>query len=304
MGDFSVLLPVYQGDQPDFFKRAIQSVTVDQEHPPSELVIVRDGPVGAGLSATLDLVRNGHLTDGVPVKVVELTRNVGLAHALEAGLAACAHEIVARADADDVSLPRRFAVQVPLVEAGVDLLSSAVAEFASDESNPGLVRAWPTDAGDIAALARLADPFNHPSVIYRRTAVAAAGGYEHLERMEDYWLFARMIAAGARVSNVAEPLVLYRVGAGAYERRGGWRLLRSEVVLQWRMMRTGFTNPLQFLRNLAVRGVWRFTPSAIRQPLYRTATQLRGRPVRGRCIVGGARRRSTVRQTGVNTGEG
>ena len=47
--------------------------------------------------------------------------------------------------------------------------------------------------------------------------------------MEDYWLFARMIDAGARVANVAEPLVKYRVGAGAYARRGGWQLLRSEI---------------------------------------------------------------------------
>ena len=283
MGEFSVLLPVYRGDRPEFFIRAVQSVTVDQELRPAELVIVRDGPLGPGLTAVLDRARRGELTAGVPVTVVELVENVGLARALEAGLAACAYDIVARADADDVSLPRRFAGQVPLVEAGIDLLSSAIVEFVSDESERGLVRAWPTDPAGIAALARFADPFNHPAVVYRRSAVVAAGGYRHLDRMEDYWLFTRMIAAGARVGNVAEPLALYRVGAGAYDRRGGWTLLRSELVLQWRLLRSGFTNPWQFMRNLAVRGAWRVVPSGVRQPLYGVATRLRGRRSVGRC---------------------
>ena len=63
--------------------------------------------------------------------------------------------------------------------------------------------------------------------------------------MEDYWLFARMIDAGARVANVAEPLVKYRVGAGAYARRGGWQLLRSEWQLQRHFRSVGFTTRSQ-----------------------------------------------------------
>ncbi len=78
-------------------------------------------------------------------------------------------------------------------------------------------------------MARFRDPFNHPTVVYRRRAVVAAGGYQHLNKMEDYWLFVRMIQDGARVANLAEPLVLYRVGAGAYQRRGGTAMLRTEL---------------------------------------------------------------------------
>lgn len=273
---FSVLLPVYRGDQPAFFERAVRSVTEDQTLRPSELVIVVDGPVGAGIAEVLRRVETGELTAGVGVHVVSLPENVGLARALEAGLAACAHEIVARADADDVSLPARFARQVPLVATrGYDLLSSAIIEFEDDEDVRGLVRAWPSDPDAIARLARLADPFNHPSVVYRRSAVAAAGGYQHLSRLEDYWLFVRMIAAGARVTNVPEPLVLYRVGAGAYRRRGGWALARSEWDLQTRLVRMGFTTRSQFLRNLVVRGLWRFVPPCLRRPAYASFTRWR-----------------------------
>ncbi len=274
---FSVLLPVYRGDRPEFFRRAIASVTIDQTLRPDELVIVRDGPVGEGLAEVVDAAASGTATAGVPVRVVALEENVGLARALEAGLAVCAHEIVARADADDISLPQRFAVQVPLVADGLDLVSSAIVEFSEDENVVGLVRGFPTDAAAIARRARFQDPFNHPATVYRRSAVRAAGGYRHLERLEDYWLFARMIHAGARVGNVAEPLVKYRVGAGAYKRRGGRDLVRSEFALQRAFRADGFTTPLQFVRNVVVRCGWRLVPTGLRQPAYALATRLRRR---------------------------
>ena len=70
---------------------------------------------------------------------------------------------------------------------------------------------------------RFRDPFNHPTVVYRRSAVLAAGGYTDMALMEDYLLFARMVDGRRRPANLAEPLVYYRVGAGAYARRGGPR---------------------------------------------------------------------------------
>lgn len=266
---FSVLLPVYHRDFPAFLRRAFRSVTTEQTLMPDEVVIVRDGPVGPELGQTLDeLVA----TSPVPVVVVELAENVGLARALEQGLEHCSYEIVARMDADDISRPERFGVQVPLVVGGLDIVGSAIEEFADEPGHggrTGVVRTPPLTGEAINRGARFHSPFNHPSVVYRRSAVAAAGGYQDLALMEDYWLFARMLQAGARAQNVAEPLVLYRVGAGAYARRGGWRLLRSELRLQRRMRRAGFTTRAQLVRNVAVRGGYRLIPEALRRRMYR-----------------------------------
>ena len=274
---FSVLLPVYAGDTASFFRRAITSVTADQTLRPDELVIVVDGPVGADTREVLDAAGAGQITGRVPVTIVALPANVGLARALIRGLEACASPIVARADADDISLPQRFERQVPMVAGGIDLVSSAIAEFHDNENKPELVRAYPTGHDEISALARFRDPFNHPAVVYRRDAIDAADGYQHLEKMEDYWLFVRMIHTGATVANVAEPLVLYRIGAGAYERRGGWTLLRSELRLQAWMLRSGFTTVGQFGRNVAVRGLWRFVPTSLRQQIYGVVARRPGR---------------------------
>ncbi|MFB8229015.1 glycosyltransferase [Cellulosimicrobium sp. NPDC055967] len=262
---FSLLLPVYHGDDAAHLRRAFRSATSEQDLPPDEVVLVQDGPVGPALGEVVAEIESV----GQKVTVVRLERNVGLALALEAGLARCSHEIVARTDADDVCRPERFARQIPLVAEGYDIVGSAIQEFVS-EDEPGLVRVPPLSSSDIDSGARFHSPFNHPTVVYRRSAVEAAGGYQDLPLLEDYWLFARMLARGARGRNLPEPLLLYRVGAGAYARRGGTRLLRSEIELQRRMRRIGFTSRAQALRNVVVRGGYRLVPEKVRTALYRT----------------------------------
>lgn len=263
---FSLLLPTYHADDPDHLRRAFDSAVVEQVLAPDEVVLVRDGVVPPRLQTAIDDLRSSTVAD---VRVVALEHNIGLGHALDAGLAACSHEIVARMDADDVSLPHRFAVQIPIVAQGFDLVGSALLEFGEHEDDIVGSRVPPIGEDVIRSWARFHDPFNHPTVVYRRSAVQAVGGYRDLPLMEDYWLFARMIEAGARVANVAEPLVKYRVGAGAYARRGGLQLLRSEIELQRQFLASGFTTRGQFLRNVAVRGGYRLVPERVRRVAYR-----------------------------------
>ena len=83
-------------------------------------------------------------------------------------MAACAHDIVARMDADDIALPHRFAVQVPLVEGGVDIVGSSLLEFGTDPDDIVGKRVPPIDPDEIVRYARFHQPFNHPTVVYRR----------------------------------------------------------------------------------------------------------------------------------------
>ena len=262
----SLLLPVWQRDRPEHLTEAFRSTVLDQTRRPDHVVIVRDGPVDAVLA---DRIAELAATSPVPVDVLELDRNLGLGPALDAGLAACRHDVVARMDADDISLPHRFAVQMPIIEAGADIVGSGLLEFGEGADDVVGRRTPPTDPDDIRTRARFADPFNHPTVVYRRACVQGVGGYGDFALMEDYLLWAKMIAAGAKVANVAEPLVRYRVGAGAYARRGGLAQLRAELRLQWRFRRIGFTTWAQFLRNVAVRGGYRLVPERVRRALYR-----------------------------------
>lgn len=263
---FSLLLPVWAGDRADFLTAAFRSSVQEQTRPPAQVVIVRDGPLPAPLA---DAVAELAASAPVPVDVVELPSNGGLGPALDAGLAACRYGIVARMDADDLSLPHRFAVQLPMIESGFDLVGSGLLEFGDDPDDLVGTRVPPVLPADIAARARFADPFNHPTVVYRRDLVQAVGGYSDFALMEDYLLWAKLLVAGARVANVAEPLVKYRVGAGAYARRGGLGQLRAELAVQRRFRQLGFTTRGQYARNVVLRGGYRLVPERLRRMAYR-----------------------------------
>ena len=263
---FSVLLPIWAGDRPDFLTAAFESTVDGQTRPPDQVVVVQDGPVGEQLAKRVAELAGA---SRVPVDVLVLERNVGLGPALDAGLAACRYPVVARMDADDVSVAHRFAVQLPVIESGVDIVGSGLAEFTDDPDQVVGTRTPPIEPAAIRERARFAVPFNHPTVVYRRDLVLAVGGYTDFARMEDYLLWAKLILAGARVANVAEPLVRYRVGAGAYARRGGLEQLRTELDVQRRFRRLGFTTRIQYLRNVVVRGGYRLVPEGLRRAAYR-----------------------------------
>lgn len=291
---FCVLMSVYRGDALAHLERAVRSATVEQNIPPNQLVIVRDGPVAADVQAFLDglegtvagwFASQSRGTDSAPkISAVPLERNQGLAHALNVGLAHCEYELVARADADDISLPSRFATMLPLFDGAseVGVAGSAIQEFSGDEENAwdeasrGQVRVLPSGGRELEKFARIQSPLHHPSVVFRKSAVLAAGGYpEHAGRFEDYLLWERLMLRGVAFVNVSEVLVLYRVDAGAYERRGGWEMFREELRLQRWFLHDGFVSAPQFVRNVAIRACYRLIPTGVRRNMYRMLVKLR-----------------------------
>ncbi|KAF5294005.1 hypothetical protein FQR65_LT20016 [Abscondita terminalis] len=182
---FSLLLPVYAGDDPAFLRLAFESSVDRQTLRPAEAVIVQDGPVPTPLVEELARIE---AASPVPVSVVRLPENRGLTTALNAGLDACAYPVVARIDADDFSLPERFARQWELMEQGYDLVGTGMAEFDEDPEAPGALRVPPVGAQRIRDHARTHNPFNHPTMMYRVAALDRIGRYEPFGKMEDYWL--------------------------------------------------------------------------------------------------------------------
>ena len=186
---FSVLMCVYRGDDPAHLREAFDSVTVEQVRPPAQVVLVQDGPVPTALDEAIQRLVAEPV---VPVELVRLPVNRGLGVALTAGLARCAHDVVARMDADDISLPDRFAVQLPVVEGGADVVGSGMLEIGSGRDDVVGRRVPPLTPERIVESSRMAQPFNHPTVVYRRSARAAAGRSPAVQPMADYPPVARM----------------------------------------------------------------------------------------------------------------
>ena len=136
-------------------------------------MVVRDGPVAPALAATLDELAD---TSPVPVDVVALHANIGLGPALDAGLAACTHDVVARMDADDLSLPHRFAVQMPIIEAGADLVGAGLVEFGARAEDLVGRRTPPTDPETSATAPGSPTPSTTPPSSTAAAACRPSGG--------------------------------------------------------------------------------------------------------------------------------
>ncbi|MDO4898664.1 MAG: glycosyltransferase, partial [Rothia sp. (in: high G+C Gram-positive bacteria)] len=203
--------------------------------------------------------------------------------ALREGLEACAFDIVARADADDISLPQRFEKQVPLVaDATYDVVGAAMNEFVTDPTHVESVRVPPKNSRAISATFTWRNPMLHPTVVLRKSAVQAVGSYTEVPGAEDYWLWARMNRAGFIFGNLEEPLVAYRISE-AYTRRGGVPAFVKDYEIQRRLYAGGVLTKTQWVRNMAVRSVYRFVPEETRKKTFRALTQIRknGTSLRG-----------------------
>ena len=119
----------------------------------------------------------------------------------------------------------------------------------------------------VAAIGRL-NPVNHPTVMMRRSAVVDVGGYQPLSGMEDYLLWARLAASGARFHNLPEPLVRYRVDHESYQRRADPAAIRAEWVLQRHLRHLGLVGPMRSATNLVVRVAFRLLPPFLMRPAY------------------------------------
>src|SRR5699024_12311847 len=116
-----------RGDWADRRGRARRSGTLEQGLRPARLFVTVDGAVPAELAAVVDRVEQGGFG---PSLVLRHEAHRGVAAALQDGLEASPHDLVARADADDICRPERFARQIPRMdEDGLDLLGSSMREF-------------------------------------------------------------------------------------------------------------------------------------------------------------------------------
>ncbi len=221
----SVLMSVYKNDVAENVKTAVGSI-INQTYRPSQVVIVVDGPVPEKTMSTLDELKNTY----TEVEIYPLAQNVGLGNALKEGMTHCTNEIVARMDSDDIAVEDRFEKQIKLFEEDPELsiVGSNIAEFIGDKQNVVSVRAGPESHEDICKYLKKRCPFNHMTVMFKKSEVEKSGGYLHWFYNEDSYLWARMYLAGCKFANIPENLVFARINEATFQRRGGYKYYKSE----------------------------------------------------------------------------
>jgi glycosyltransferase involved in cell wall biosynthesis len=266
--NFSVLIPVYAKENPENFTQALNSI-IKQTLIPSEIVIVKDGPLTSELDNVIESFARSY---GNLFKIVFLEKNAGLGVALKLGVLNCSNEIIARMDSDDIASPLRFEKQIGFLgeNIDIDIVGTWIAEFVNNPSEIVSVRTVPQFHQDILKFAKFRNPMNHMTVMFRKKAVLDAGNYQHFISFEDYYLWCRMLINGAKFANIPEPLVFVRRGINFVKRRGGLVYFRQEIEFQKKLYKIGFISMFEFVRNIILRGSVRLLPSFFLESLYTT----------------------------------
>lgn len=259
---YSVLMAVYAKENPTFLKESIESM-LQQTIPSDDIVIVKDGPLPDDLESILDLYQN-HL------QIIPLERNVGLGKALAIGLKRCKHELVARMDSDDLSRHDRIEKQLAVFQNNPEcvLCGGYIEEFINQPGDLGLIKKVPTNTNEIMHFMKKRNPFNHVTVMFKKSIIIQAGNYRSFYLNEDYELWSRVLSISQSIINLPYTLCDVRIGNGMFERRGGWKYLKYDYALQKKLLNLGITTPLEMSTNLALRSAIRLMPSSFRKHVY------------------------------------
>lgn len=264
--DLSVIMSVYHKDKPAALRTCLDSL-LGQTLQAEEILVTADGPLGAELDAVL-AEYSEYIT------LFRLPENRGSAVARQRSLDEVNTTYFAVMDADDVCLPQRFATQLPvLVDGNLDVVGAAMYEFDGDGHGAPedlvIAQRAGTKTSEIASRVKIATPFNHPTVLMRTESVRAAGGYRAVAFLEDYDLFARLLANGAKAANLAEPLLYFRVNDAMFQRRLNKQAFVSEWQLQRNLVSYGLISWPRAVFNFLLRNTFRLLPRPLLRLAYR-----------------------------------
>ena len=264
---YSVLMSVYNKENPTWFDESIKSM-FEQTIKPNEFVLVEDGPLTKELYDVAEKYKTKYPKE---FKVVAIEKNVGLGPALKKGIEECSNEYIARMDSDDYSMPKRIEKEFEIFEkySDIGMVGTNVSEFIDSIDNVVCNVILPETNEDIIKFSKSRNPFRHPSVMFKKSAVVNAGNYREYYLCEDYDMWLRMIRNNCNCYNIQENLVYMRISDDFYKRRGGIKYLKSINKFKKEQMTLGYFTKMEYLKSIIPHAIVCLMPNFMRDLIYK-----------------------------------
>ncbi len=265
---YSVLMSVYYKEKPEYLRQSLDSI-FNQTILSDDIVMIEDGPLTEELYYVLDEYAERY---GECFKRIANEKNEGLGNALRKGVLACKNELIARMDTDDISVLDRCEKQLKVFmqQSELDVVGGQINEFIDNPENVIGQRIVPCSHQDICLFLKKRDPFNHPTVMFKKSAVLSAGNYLELHYNEDFFLWARMFLNGAKFANLSDTLVNMRVSKDLYARRGGYSYYKCQKAMFKFLRKNKVISTIEYLQAKTIRFIVQvLMPNGIRQKFYK-----------------------------------
>ncbi|MBC7830310.1 MAG: glycosyltransferase [Chitinophagaceae bacterium] len=200
----SVLMPVYNAEK--YLALAIESI-LNQTFSDFEFLIFNDG----SSDSSKEIIQS---FKDPRIKLFDYSTNVGYVGHLNHGIEVATGKYIARMDADDISLPERFEMQVRFLEKNpeIGLCGAWMCEFnGSDTSGKRIIYKYFADHEEICVKLLRHNSFAHPVVMIRRSILIDNGLKYEVDYMptEDYRLWVTL-KKYTRFHNIQKVLLQYR----------------------------------------------------------------------------------------------
>lgn len=200
MSKVSIIMPVFNAEK--YLAEAISSI-IDQTFNDWELLIINDGSTDSSKSII-------EAQTDKRIRYVENETNLGLIATLNKGISLCNSQYIARMDSDDAAHPERLNCQVRFLDKNEDYLMCGTSAIVVDEKgNRSGSIVNPTRNEDLQISLFFTNPFIHPSMMIRRSALRNLRFDQAALHVEDFELWTR-IAEKGKVANLSYPLLNYR----------------------------------------------------------------------------------------------
>jgi glycosyltransferase involved in cell wall biosynthesis len=195
----SVIMPVFNTEE--YLEDAIKSI-LNQTFSNFEFIIIDD----ASTDKSLQIIES--FTDS-RIVVITKNKNTGYTKSLNLGLNLAQGKYIARMDSDDISLPKRFQLQIDLMEKNPEIILCGTSFKLMNSSK---VINHPNGHSEIVLKLLEGTAFGHPTVMIRNEILKNNNiVYNHeYEPAEDYFMWTQLVKFGY-VENIPEVLLLYRV---------------------------------------------------------------------------------------------
>lgn len=227
----SVLLPVYRKDKADYLKLAVESI-LNQTYGDFHIYLGVDGPIDDNLRTILE-----QFGEHRKVTIVWFKENRGLAYVLNDLLEKSFEDgyvFFARMDADDVSMPNRFEIQLNylLAHPEIDVVGGSINEIDEEGADRGKTIIYPASPKECRSFFSKRNPHAHPAVMFRKSFFDKLGEKRYrpeYRQNQDTMLWFDGMMAGTLHANVPEVVLNFRVTDSMFKkRRNGWAFAKKQ----------------------------------------------------------------------------